>query len=227
MPKAENFSRNLPDENRLLIAAVDGFGGHVRAHFNPKEIQLDKKVNWVEQKAKAHNEPYYEFTAGGPRTLTMELLFDRFEIKDGTVDPELQTLQRMAIALDPKGKTEDQRRPPILLISNGPVGDFQCVLESLVIKVTMFDRRGRAVRATANVTFKELRVKGAKIERPNAAWSASRAKKDEGKMWQSATQDDVDEARRQQIKREQDQAESIRQQKAATIRAQQAARDAE
>jgi len=192
MPTPQHFRRNIPDDQRLLITAVDGFGGHVRAHFNPREVSFDKKVNWNEQKAAGHNEPYFEYTSGTPRSMTMELLFDRFEVEGQTVEPELQTLQLMAIALDPQSKKESDRRPPLLKITNGPIKDFQCVLESLAVKVTMFNRQGQAVRATANVTFKELRIKGAQMERPNnASGDGMRA----GQNWQAPTDAELRESR--------------------------------
>jgi hypothetical protein len=51
---------------------------------------------------------------------------------------------------------ENDRRPPILLVQNGPWdGVFKCVLESLSIKVTMFNNDNQPVRATVNVKFKE------------------------------------------------------------------------
>jgi hypothetical protein len=194
MPTPQRFSRNIEDKGRLLITAVDGFGGHVRAHFNPKEVQFDKKVNWNEKKAAGHNEPYFEYTSGTPRSMTMELLFDRFEVKDETVEPELQTLQQMTMALDPKSKKESERRPPLLKVTNGPIPNFQCVLESLMIKVTMFDRQGRPVRATATVTFKELRLKGVKVERPNSAPGGGDRV---GQNWQKPSDEEVSQSREQ------------------------------
>ena len=193
MPSPQHFRRNIPDNQRLLIAAVDGFGGQVRAHFNPKEVSYDKKVTWSETKTKGANEPYYQYTSGTPRTMTMELLFDRYEVGD-TVEVELQTLQRMAIALDPKSKKESERRPPILEIRNGPIPNFRCVLESLAVKVLMFNQEGRPVRATATVTFKELRLKDVQLEKPNwIAGTGARA----GQNWMKADEADIERAREQ------------------------------
>jgi hypothetical protein len=175
MGTPQPFHRNSQDEDRVLITAVDGFQGHVRAHFNPKEIQFEKTVGWQSHKTTGSNEPYFEYTAGEPRTMSMELLFDSFELKGVTIENELQILARMSLAMNPVGKPEE-RRPPLLEITNGPIPQFRCVLESLAVKVTMFDRTMRPVRATVNVKFKELRRGDDGKLRPNNAGGAVSAR---------------------------------------------------
>jgi hypothetical protein len=195
MPTPTRFRRNSPDDKRLLIAAVDGFRGELRAHFNPREVQLEKTVNWQEGKPGGSNSPTYEYTAGNARSLSMELLFDRFEVAGDTVEPELETLTRMSIALDPQSKVDEKRRPPHLTITNGPFGQalFRCVLESGVIKITMFDKEMRPVRATANVKFKELPVQD--TSRPN--YAGGRTGKRDGLNWTAPTDDELEVSRKE------------------------------
>jgi hypothetical protein len=81
----------------------------------------------------------------------------------------------------------------LLRVTNGPIPNFQYVLESLVVKVTMFDRSGRPVRATASVTFKELRLKGGDLERPNRA-RGGRSGARPGQNWQAPTEAELAEA---------------------------------
>lgn len=196
MPSPRAFARNTGDNERLLITAIDGFKGEVRAHYNPKEISLEKTVTWAEQKSKGRNQPYYEYTAGAPRTMTMELFFDVAEIKGATIGPELEVLQRMTLPLDPESKNDADRRPPLLELRRGPIENFRCVMESLIVKVTMFDRAMQPVRATATVKFKEVGDAGEKgrIKPNNAKGGASRAVRD-GSNWQAADKNDIDAAR--------------------------------
>jgi hypothetical protein len=93
----------------------------------------------------------------------MELLFDGFEDK-ATVDGPLTALTQMAKVKQQDGP-EEERRPPKLAVRNGPfAGDFICVIESLSIKITMFDVKNKPVRASVNIKLKEasrLTAKGA------------------------------------------------------------------
>ena len=148
-----SFSRN--SVTKLLIVPLEGGGSPVEAHFNPKEIQVDKTVPWQKHKDSKADEPYLEFTGAEGRTLSMELLFDSYEDGGATVDGPLEALTTMAKMKQQDGP-EEERRPPLLAVRNGPFsGDFKCVMESLSIKITMFNKSNQPVRATANVKLKE------------------------------------------------------------------------
>jgi hypothetical protein len=148
-----SYSRN--SVTKLLIVPLEGGGSPVEAYFNPKEIQVDKTVPWQKHKDSKADEPYLEFTGAEGRTLSMELLFDSFEDGGATVDGPLEALTTMAKMKQQDGP-EEERRPPLLAVRNGPFsGDFKCVMESLSIKITMFNKGNQPVRATANVKFKE------------------------------------------------------------------------
>jgi hypothetical protein len=147
-----SFSRN--SVTKLLIVNLEG-GGQVAAHYNPKEIQVDKTVPWQKHKDSKADEPWLEFTGADGRTLTMELLFDSFEDGGGTVEGPLNDLTTMSKIKQQNGP-EEERRPPKLGVRNGPfTGDFICVIESLSIKVTMFNKQNKPVRATVNIKLKE------------------------------------------------------------------------
>jgi len=191
---ARAFSRNSPDNKRLLITAVDGFKGDVRAHYNPKEVTIEKTVTWNEHKANGKNEPYYEYTSGGPRSMTMELFFDVAEVTDNTIEAELEVLQRMTMAVNPTGKDEE-RRPPLLKVTNGPIKEFSCVIESLNIKVTMFNRNMEPVRATATIKLKELGGGEKGTLKPNGASGSIQHATRPGTNWQAANEADIKKAR--------------------------------
>jgi hypothetical protein len=158
-----SFSRN--SVTKLLIVNLEG-GGEVTAYFNPKEIQIDKTVPWQKHKDSKADEPFLEFTGAEGRQLSMELLFDSFEEKGKTIDGPLTDLTTMAKVKQQDGP-EEQRRPPLLAVRNGPfAGDFRCVIESLSIKITMFNQQNKPVRATVNIKLKEAERLSAKSSAP-------------------------------------------------------------
>src|SRR5512147_531963 len=112
-----SFSRNN-SVTKLVIVPLEGGGAAVTAYFNPKEIQVDKTVPWQKHKDSKADEPWLEFTGAEGRSLSMELLFDAFE-DGGAIDGPLSDLTKMAKVKQQDGP-EDQRRPPLLAVRNGP-----------------------------------------------------------------------------------------------------------
>jgi len=163
---------------KLTIASVDDPGIRVEAQYNPKELQVDQTVPW--QKPQAANQTgsqqgsgggggggggnddpiALEFTGAQGRTMSVELLFDGYE--DGAaggakVVAAVGALETLARVRDPKSTDEKMRRPHQCLVSWGARGlpSFQCVIESLSTKYTMFSSEGQPLRATSTVKLKE------------------------------------------------------------------------
>ena len=126
------------------------------AHFNPKEVSVDRSVPWQKQtKGPAH----LEFTAGEPKTMSFELMFDTFNI---SVEIEIDNLHKLADVVPAL------KRPPRVKVIWGAPGDsvarddalagissFEAVIESVAVKHTTVTPDGKVVRATANVKFKD------------------------------------------------------------------------
>jgi hypothetical protein len=140
----------------ITLEQVDGQDITVEAQFNPKEVAVDKSVPWQQQKKKGPND--LEYTGGSPRTMSFELLFDGFETNT-SIQPHIDKLHRISEMIDKNAA--DKKRPPKLRVIWGPQTEsvafpkFEAVIESLAVKYTMFTPDGVAVRATANVKFKE------------------------------------------------------------------------
>ena len=87
--------------------------------------------------------------------MSVELLFDGYEEERAasrTASPMLETL---ASVREPNSTEDDMRRPHHCVVAWGTVmggGDnkFQCVIESLSTKYTMFSRDGTPLRATVH-----------------------------------------------------------------------------
>jgi Contractile injection system tube protein len=143
---------------KLKIVSLEDPLLTVVAQFNPKEVSVDRSVPWQKQKK---GPAHLEFTAGEPKTMSFELMFDSF---DTSVEIEIDNLHKLADVVPAL------RRPPRVKVIWGAPGDsaapddesagggissFQAVIESVEVKHTTVTPDGKVVRATANVKFKE------------------------------------------------------------------------
>jgi hypothetical protein len=138
---------------KALLKATEGSARpQVEATYNPKEIQIQRQIQWQQQKSKGKDPGdglEVEFTQGAGRTLTVELMLDGFEQKKSIKD-DLHALDTM-LEID-----SDLKRPPMCLFSWG--SDWLAgVLTQANVTVTMFDPDGNPLRATVNVTIQEAK----------------------------------------------------------------------
>jgi hypothetical protein len=146
---------------KLKIISLEDPLVTVIAHFNPKEVSVDRAVPWQKQKKKGPAD--LEFTGGEPKTMSFELLFDGFE-SNTSVQTEIAKLHQLTDVVPAL------RRPPKVKVVwgtpkdsagrgdesvGGGIPSFQAVIESVAVKYTMFTPDGTVVRATATVKFKE------------------------------------------------------------------------
>jgi hypothetical protein len=146
---------------KLKIVSLEDPLVTVVAHFNPKEVAVDRSVPWQKQKKKGPAD--LEFTGGEPKTMSFELLFDGFETNT-SVQTEIEKLHKLT------DMVPALKRPPKVKViwgtpadgaershesAGGGIPSFQAVIESVAVKYTMFTPDGKVVRATANVKFKE------------------------------------------------------------------------
>jgi len=165
-----------PATEKLTIGSIDNTKLTVSAQYNPKELQVDQNVPWKKPEAATKTGSQgggggsssgkaleVEFTGAEGRTMTVEMLFDGFEEKGRKVDVKdmVDRLTQMATVIDPESKDEQKRRPHHCVVSWGSKGlpRFECVIESLSTKYSMFSSDGEPLRATCTVKLKEAKVK--------------------------------------------------------------------
>lgn len=145
---------------KLKIVALEPDRGFdvIEAQFNPKEVQVDINVPWAKQ-AGAKQAAALEYTGREPRTVSLELMFDASEQKNGSVGIRLRDLEAMTENMGTESKL---KRPPRLRIlfgqierDSGDMPDFDVVLETMSVKRTMFCGAGRCIRAIVTCKFKE------------------------------------------------------------------------
>jgi hypothetical protein len=150
---------------KLTIASKDEPGIRVPAQYNPKELQVDQTVPWKKpeaanqtgsEKGSGDDPIALEFTGAEGRTMSVELLFDGYE-QNKSIAGEVGLLEQLARVRNPGEKDETKRRPHQCIVSWGGSGlpSFECVIESLSTKYTMFSSEGTPLRATCTVKLKE------------------------------------------------------------------------
>ena len=115
--------------------------------FNPKEYVIEKKTPWSEINVFGMDSPPVQFTMGERKRLSMELFFDTSEEKTDVRDYTTKIEELMLV-------NAQEHRPPILRFSWGSLS-FDCVMEDLVQRFTLFATDGTPLRAICKVVFKE------------------------------------------------------------------------
>lgn len=154
-------SHNTTSLFTVTIASTDEPSKQITAQYNPKEVGINKTVQWQKHKDSKADQPHLEFAGADGRSLDLELTFDGYEAKKNVhteyVDKLIQLSLAQIEASDKKGK-EDQKRPHMILLTWGQgskLPDFRGVIESVNTKYTMFLADGTPVRATCQVKLKE------------------------------------------------------------------------
>ncbi len=191
---------------KLTIVSLDDNSIQVVAQYNPNQIQLDRQIPWGQHNARDNrmwwkrgrkdNKPEHdlEYTGADGRSMSLELLFDRYESLT-SIEAVLEKLEELAQVTDPNSKEHEwERRPHLCLVSWGPgatggerkdhppdgkklpdgsptpgprgMRPFRCVIESLSIKITMFDGDGTPLRASCTLKLKESYALSVNLNKP-------------------------------------------------------------
>jgi contractile injection system tube protein len=160
-----NFQHPKKGAGVVSIGSLDVASLTVDAQYNPKELQIDKAVQWqkTNQANQANEEGIHlEFTGADGRSMSLELLFDGYET-GAAISGQVEALNTMASVWKPKSTKEEERRPHLCVVKWGAtVPGFTCVIESVSTKYTMFSDAGVPLRATCTVKLKEANVVTAK-----------------------------------------------------------------
>jgi hypothetical protein len=131
--------------------------------FNPKELSFEKSNHFAEVNIPGLSSPIFQFVRGNARKLNIDLFFDTYEeIEDEKKD--VRELTNLITGWDDVSKPDkglmdidsDLHAPPICNFTWGEF-TFNCIIETVSKKFTMFLPSGIPVRATLNVTLKEYR----------------------------------------------------------------------
>jgi len=139
------------------IVNINDPSDKVTAQFRPKEISIDRNVNWSKHENPNGNSSMLEFTGANNPTLSVELFFDSFQplVKSPPIKIMDQIRRLESMTMIPEKAKGSDRHPPQVMFTWQAGPPFKGVIESLSIKYTMFDSQGNPIRATCTVKIKE------------------------------------------------------------------------
>src|SRR2546421_6197137 len=150
------------DSGKLTKARLEEEGGSnpLSFQFNPSEYSVRKSGSWQTPKrsmgTKAGGKPHY--LGSNPQSVSLQIFFDGWESERENV------VQRVDQLLDwctpSSGSMNNEKpQPPVLYFrwgGNQHLSNTKFYLESVTAKYTMFKGDGTPVRATADISLKEV-----------------------------------------------------------------------
>lgn len=143
------------DDPRLVVPCL----------FNPRELSVEKSNQFAEVNIPGLSSPIFQFVRGNARSVSMDLFFDTYEQQTdvrvftdrvtgwdaGSMFSKLPGAAKGLMDID-----SNLHAPPVCLFIWGAF-IFQCIIERVTKRFTMFLPEGIPVRATLSVTLKEYR----------------------------------------------------------------------
>jgi Contractile injection system tube protein/LysM domain len=159
-------------QKAVLVATYsDGHQENIPVQFNPTEFSFDKSAQLAEIAIPGLDAPLLQFVRGQTEKLTMDLFFDTTEQGMGPGATSVTTLTDLVyglVKIEPDGHAPpicsfqwNNRFPGCNLspsLGNQRRTAFQCVVESVKQKFTLFSPEGVPLRATLSVSFREYKT---------------------------------------------------------------------
>jgi len=143
----------------------------IPVQFNPTELSFSKPVQIAEIAIPGLDSPLLQFVRGQDETLSVDLFFDTTESGMGTAATSVTTYTDkiyQLVKIEP-----DRHAPPICTflwnsafpgadvsanVGNQKRTSFQCIVESVRHKYTLFSPEGVPLRATVTVSMREYKT---------------------------------------------------------------------
>lgn len=134
---------------------VEG-GSQIKCWFNPKDYQISKANTWQTKPQTGRTIGIPQFTGGQPRELTLSLLFDAADSDTMDVIGVTNELFAMMDVSQKVNSSRNSGRPPTVTFGWGQVLSFTAVAVNLSVHYTMFRVDGSPIRATAQLTLRQV-----------------------------------------------------------------------
>ncbi|HXH95471.1 MAG TPA: LysM peptidoglycan-binding domain-containing protein [Thermoanaerobaculia bacterium] len=156
-----------------LTPMLTGVAEEIEVSYNPTELTFSKSAQIAEIPIPGLDSPILQFVRGQTETLSVELFFDSTD--DGMGDDATAVTEKtdrfyQLIKID-----RSTHAPPVCRFIWGDKGfagskmtgtwasqnrqnGFQCVVESVKQRFTLFNAKGRPLRATLTLSLKEYRT---------------------------------------------------------------------
>lgn len=156
-----------------LTSNLTGVASEIEVSYNPTELTFSKSAQIAEIPIPGLDSPILQFVRGQAETLNVELFFDSTDDGMGpTATPVTEKTDKFyqLIKID-----RSTHAPPVCRFIWGDQGfpgskmtgtwasqnrqnGFQCIVDSVKQRFTLFNEQGRPLRATLSVTLKEYRT---------------------------------------------------------------------
>ncbi len=169
-----------PQQAMLVVTWHSGEIEFIPVQFNPTEFSLDKSAQIAEIAIPGLDAPLQQFVRGQSEKLTLDLFFDTTEDGMGTgatsVTTYTDTIYQL-VKIEP-----DRHAPPICTfiwndkfpgtnisshLGNQRRNEFQCIIENVKQKFTLFSPEGVPLRATLTVTLREYKTLDEQLKQLN------------------------------------------------------------
>lgn len=144
-----------------FIQVLDGEqkGIEIEILYSPTEYSMEKSNTFTEVAIPGLESPYIQYVKGNSGSITLDVFYDTYEKGDtyeAGIDVRKFTDQLSNLMnIDPKLHAP----PPLRFIWGMPSAEpFDCVLERVSKRFTMFRSDGIPVRARLSITLKEYKV---------------------------------------------------------------------
>lgn len=138
-----------------ITAVVKKKRKEISVLFNPTQYQVTESNQFAEIGIPGVDAPPLQFVRGTARTLSMQLFFDTYDPVDGRTGKPSDVRQHTNQIIELLEVDPDTHAPPICCFSWAQF-KFDGVLERADQRFTLFWHDGTPVRATVDVSFKEL-----------------------------------------------------------------------
>jgi nucleoid-associated protein YgaU len=150
-----------PTVQKATIIKLDQTGALVQSksvvcHFNPKEIEIKGRINWVKRPSIGSDFPNVTFAGGDAQDMSIEFLFDSTESGDD-VRTSYGTLLEIA-AVDPEQENQQTGvgEPARCQFQWGRLLSFNAVIKDITQRFTLFKPDGTPLRARVTVVFSQV-----------------------------------------------------------------------
>src|SRR6266566_8726 len=169
-----------PQQAMFVVTWHSGEIEFIPVQFNPTEFSLDKSAQIAEIAIPGLDAPLQQFVRGQSEKLTLDLFFDTTEDGMGTgatsVTTYTDTIYQL-VKIEP-----DRHAPPICTfiwndkfpgtdisshLGNQRRNEFQCIVENVKQKFTLFSPEGVPLRATLTVTLREYKTLDEQLKQLN------------------------------------------------------------
>lgn len=153
---------NLARATLAVHRAPAGSGGRmdeVSFQFNPDQVQLSRSANWDAQPGVAHERGAIpQFVGSAPATMQVELFLDAsMDPRSPKVRSQVEQLLRCC-EVDPSSIASDKPETPWVRFSWGSFTtvQFAAHVESVNASYTLFSPAGEPLRATCQLSLREI-----------------------------------------------------------------------